>query len=295
MSNLEKKVTISISKDVEEALSFNNRMNDSNLLNNNTFATLPQPIPRQSYSAVAKNSFPSATSRPWTPDHPPTGPSYHLHPKSQTLQKQQVTQNNQPSQQASTASLPQTSLQPEQSQQGQQARLFEQQNILIGDSNIRYISPKRFPSAIAKIRCPTLQKIPEIMNSIHIPNAKKILVHLGTNDIEYLQSSTEFKDHLTVAISTIKSKAPHADIIVSAILPRGDNQQRKVMLANDIIAEFCQERPWDDQMEILFHAKINPRMLADEKHLDRVGLKIFITEIKSLFFGNGRSSSFSVW
>ncbi len=121
-------------------------------------------------------------------------------------------------------------------------KIIEQENILIGDSNIRFISARRCPAPIAKIRCPTLQKLPEILQTIEIPNAKKILLHLGTNDIE-AATANDFQKYLTSALKTVTENFPDADIHISTILPRSDFQHHKVQTANDIIEKSCADLP----------------------------------------------------
>ncbi len=117
-------------------------------------------------------------------------------------------------------------------------KLFEHENILIGDSNIRFDSAGCFPAPIAKIDCPTLQKLPEILQTIKIPNAKNILPHLGTNDFE-TATEQDFQKYLTFALKTVAENFSNANIHISSILQRSDHQHLKVQTANNILKKSC--------------------------------------------------------
>ena len=118
---------------------------------------------------------------------------------------------------------------------GKQSKTFEQENVLIGDSNIKFISSTRFPEKIAKIRCGTYQSLPETIKNIDLQNAKHIILHLGTNDIETAKSPQEFEENVLNALDAISNKYPESEITISELFPRKDTQQKKVQTANDIL------------------------------------------------------------
>ena len=169
---------------------------------------------------------------------------------------------------------------------------FHQEAVLIGDSNTRYISPLRFPQPIAKIRCGTLEKLPEVLKSVAIPNARNVVVHLGTNDIETCSQDT-FQQRLFLALDAIEEKFPEASITMSELLPRKDNQKYKVDIANKIILDTIGTIPWKGTVGLFSHSYTTEDMLADEKHLKREHLKTFISGIKNILFG--RRTQYSEW
>eukprot|EP00112_Aurelia_sp_Birch-Aquarium-sp1_P002994 Seg13340.1 transcript_id=Seg13340.1/GoldUCD/mRNA.D3Y31 product="hypothetical protein" protein_id=Seg13340.1/GoldUCD/D3Y31 len=178
--------------------------------------------------------------------------------------------------------------------QNQELKYFEQENILIGDSNIKFISATRFNSPIGKIRCGSFKQLPETLRSICLPNAKKIILHLGTNDIED-SGKEDFASFLHQSIELINSKCPNAVIICSEILRRYDNQNNKVAMANKILEDICDYTSIDAPVVMTYHSYIDETMLVDHKHLNRQGLKIFISDLKSTFFGVKRRKEYTEW
>ena len=289
IEKLEHRITTNITNEVEKAVSFANATSESHdifKIHQKSFALETESVPPPQQPSYASAVTPCASARPKitsaldTPSASKTPP--HAPKSVSNNQKQQ------------SNIRPKEPNPLKQSQAPQEKKYFPQEYVLIGDSNIRYISPKKFPTPIAKIRCPTLQKLSEVLRNIEIPNAKKILLHLGTNDLE-TTTPDEFSQFITAALTTITSRFPDAELSISSILPRSDNQQRKVIMANDIISQIISELPWADLIQIMHHPYINSRMLADDKHLDRDGLKTFISEIKYLFFGNARQRTFTNW
>ena len=226
IEKLEHRITTNITNEVEKAISFANATSksyDTFEICQKSFAleTESLPPPQQPSYASAATPCTSARSKTTsaldTPSASKTPPPYV--PKS--VSNNQNQQNN---------IGPKGTNPLKQNQAPQEKKYFPQEYVLIGDSNIRYISPTKFPTPIAKIRCPTLQKLSEVLRNIEIPNAKKILLHLGTNDIE-TTTPDEFSQFITSALTTITSRFPDAELSISRILPRSDNQQRKVISA----------------------------------------------------------------
>ena len=176
----------------------------------------------------------------------------------------------------------------------QDIKYFKQENILIGDSNIKYISATRFDSPIGKIRCGSFKQLPETLKSIRLPNAKKIILHLGTNDIED-SGKEDFASFVHQSIELINSECPNAVIIFSQILRRYDNQNNKVAMANKILEDICDYTSVDAPVVMSYHSFIDEMMLVDDKHLNRQGLKIFISDLKSTFFGAKRRKEYTEW
>lgn len=289
ISKLEYRITTNITNEVERAFSFANSISESHdtfKICHKSFApeTVNLPPPQQpSYASAATPSKPATSKATSALDNQSASKASPLLPKSvPTVQSQQ-----------SKIPLKEPNI-VKSNQVPPEKKYFPQEYVLIGDSNIRYISPTKFPTPIAKIRCPTLQKLSEVLKNTEIPNAKKILLHLGTNDIE-ITTPDEFSHFISSALITITSRFPDAEVTISSILPRSDDQQRKVIMANDIISKLINELPWADHIQTMHHPYINPRMLSDDKHLDRVGLKTFISEIKFLFFGHARQREFTSW
>ena len=278
IEKLKHRITTNITNEIEKAVSFANATSESHdifKIHQKSFALETESIPppqQPSYAfavtpcASARSKITSALDTPSASKTPPNAPN--------SVSNNQNQQSN---------IRPKEPNPLKQSQAPQEKKCFPQEYVLIGDSNIRYISPKKFPTPIAKIRCPTLQKLSEVLRNIEIPNAKKILLHLGTNDLE-TTTPDEFSQFITAALTTITSRFPDAELSISSILPRSDNQQRKVIMANDIISQIISELPWADLIQTMHHPYINSRMLADDKHLDRDGLKTFISEIIPLLW-----------
>ena len=230
---------------------------------------LTQKLPR-SYSTVIST----------TPTHPPKQPN----------QTHNSNQNPEPPR-PKTIESKDTKLPHD----GKQSKTFEQENVLIGDSNIKFISSTRFPEKIAKIRCGTYQSLPETIKNIDLQNAKHIILHLGTNDIETAKSPQEFEENVLNALDAISNKYPESEITISELFPRKDTQQKKVQTANDILNKIAETIPWKGLVGLLRHPYIEQDMLEDSKHLNRYGLKPFITNIKNALFGYRHLKEYSIW
>ena len=73
----------------------------------------------------------------------------------------------------------------------------------------------------------------------------KIILHIGTNDINYQTAQTVAEGVLNLGIQ-ITQDSPTTDIVISGILPRTDkpNLMSKVNQANRLIKAFCIEKNW---------------------------------------------------
>ena len=105
----------------------------------------------------------------------------------------------------------------------------------------------------------------------------KIILHIGTNDINYQTAQTVAEGVLNLGIQ-ITQDSPTTDIVVAGILPRTDkpNLMSKVNQANRLIKAFCIEKNW----AFLDHESFNSTCLNSRGlHLNRKGTSILARNI----------------
>ena len=135
----------------------------------------------------------------------------------------------------STSSSPKNDT-PQQHQPNKK-RINTAETIIVSDSNGRYLKPNILcpNSRNSYIRSPTLGKAKDIIDNTHFTNPRTFIVHCGTNDVEQPQSNEEITEQVTKLVQSINEKYPQSHIIISLLLPRKDETNKKVTEINDII------------------------------------------------------------
>lgn len=124
------------------------------------------------------------------------------------------------------------------------------------------------PEAIAIIERATFASIP-----------RKIVLDLGTNDVEYDKSPAigwMYERLLTI----LQARCEGAQIFFSAVKVR-QNRMDTVRELNDILIRLTSQRG----CHLIEHSNIKPEMLRDKKHLNKTGFYLYLANIRFKMFG----------
>ena len=170
------------------------------------------------------------------------------------------------------------------------------QQLIIGDSNLRYVNTKRLDpkknTSVKTFHGATISSLTGILQSASpMTSLKKVVIHVGSNDAISSKSSQRSQKHMNIEadynklISTAQTAFPNAEIALSAIPPQkpwGNNRVCESM--NVVLSKEC------NKLGVCFIAhnplwskkdnKLNPRILRDKIHLSQTGLGLFLREIK---------------
>jgi hypothetical protein len=147
------------------------------------------------------------------------------------------------------------------------------ETIILCDSNGRYINPSLLcpQTKTSYLRCATLSQTKSNIEKTTFSSPKTFMIHCGTNDLEKTQSNEELINQTMEIVENIEKSYPQSRIILSTLLPRGDDLDKRVATVNK-------------ELENTFSAKKNVKMvvheniekskhLKDKKHLNEKGVK----------------------
>ena len=125
----------------------------------------------------------------------------------------------------------------------------------------------------------------ELLNQVAVKSSpKKIVVNIGTNDVEYSEGNThDVICRFEETISALKKSFPTTRIYISSIFPRKDTHLDKAIEEiNVYLEDTCDKTPL---LTFISNHLINKSHLADEKHLNSHGLYLFLSNIRFYLFG----------
>ena len=150
------------------------------------------------------------------------------------------------------------------------------QPLIIGDSMIRDVG-KTLPSNSFTVACyPGLntKKFEQLVNGLD-PNSKlkKLVVHIGTNDVKFSRDPDFFIGNLWSSFSTLKVKFPNAVIIISAIITRRDVNFNYIKQLNENLQWManCFNFRFINANTLVSHCHLS----ADGLHLNNYGKRVF--------------------
>ena len=152
--------------------------------------------------------------------------------------------------------------------------------ILIMDSNGRFVKPELLKKSISAFKryCLTLSatknKIEGIETKGTIP--KQLLLHVGTNDLKKMTTSTEFADTYRDIFQSLSSKEfKNCKVMISSSLVTADAFQNRVIFPSNVLSHSCQEY----KMELIKHNNTNFELLYNDTHLHKYkGFPIYFSE-----------------
>ena len=161
--------------------------------------------------------------------------------------------------------------------------------VIIGDSNTTTIRMKDIALDMKRKRftCYTIPAAAEFIRSAIITSQpKKVLLHVGTNDIVSAGGNVEqLTTNFRILFDEARRRFPDARIFVSTIFTRKsrtDRLNRPIKEMNSILENICDSTP---KMTLVDNSNIGHTDMYDPKHIDNVGLDTFLWNIRHTVLG----------
>ena len=155
--------------------------------------------------------------------------------------------------------------------------------LFIGDSNLKPLKPEIMNNGTIcqKVICYTLDGVIEFINSANIiVGPKKVYFQVGTNDLDDDNLEMDiFLCKFERVLQLLKSKLGNIVVVVSSFLPRKDRDLTDV---NEKICDLVDVTP---KITFMSTHTITGDMLRDNKHLNKVGFSILLSNIRYMIFG----------
>jgi wyosine [tRNA(Phe)-imidazoG37] synthetase (radical SAM superfamily) len=111
---------------------------------------------------------------------------------------------------------------------------------------------------------------------------KTFILHCGTNDLEKTQSNDELINQTMDIVENIEKSYPQSRIILSTLLPRGDDLDKRVTTINKELENILSAKK---NVKIVMHENLEKsKHLKDKKHLNEKGVKLFAQSLKRAYF-----------
>nr|ACI90336.1 serpin 6 precursor [Philodina roseola] len=107
------------------------------------------------------------------------------------------------------------------------------ENVLIGDSTLKYLDPARFDAErktyIKTMRGKRIAQALEFIQTTRFIGTKKIMFHIGANDLNRDKlSEQEVSEQMKELIVTTKTVSPQSDVYISLIFARQANDESRM-------------------------------------------------------------------
>ncbi|CAF3747798.1 unnamed protein product [Rotaria socialis] len=107
------------------------------------------------------------------------------------------------------------------------------ENVLIGDSTLKYLDPARFDierkTYIKTMRGKRVAQALEFIQTTRFIGTKKIMFHVGANDLNRDKlSEQEVSEQIKELIVTTKTFSPQSEVYISLIFPRQSNDESRI-------------------------------------------------------------------
>ena len=160
--------------------------------------------------------------------------------------------------------------------------------IIIGDSNTKRIDMAKIGRATSRKRF-TCYTIPQAVHFINTANVqqqpKKVVLHLGTNDIASNSDTEKLRADFDGLIALARSKFPDARIYISSIfcrMDRNDKLNEPIQVTNNHLSDFCDRTA---QFSYIDNSNIHHNDMKDPKHVNPSGFHAFICNLRIAVFG----------
>ena len=164
---------------------------------------------------------------------------------------------------------------------------LEADTIIIGDSNTKKLDMASLGRGTRKrYTCYTIPHITNFLRTATIKKQpKKVLIHVGTNDVEQEDDEEKLKRGFSELIKLLRKEFPSARIIFSSIFVRREKEDPlndMIQILNHDLEQFCDITPLFTYMD---NSDITHRDMADTKHVNPTGLHAFLCNIWKVVFG----------
>jgi len=157
--------------------------------------------------------------------------------------------------------------------------------LILGDSNTKNINVNKLNKfgETKKIFCPLFESILERCDKFKIrKQPAKIFIHCGTNDLDKMDA-LELINKIDLTIEKLHVKFPTSTIVISSLIPRRQGKFDEVIEnINNYIRSLSAKFNF---INIMNNKKVDKKMLCDDKHLNKDGFFVFLTNIKFVLYG----------
>lgn len=161
--------------------------------------------------------------------------------------------------------------------------------LIVGSSTTKHFSARRLSSATCNTRVRTFRgaKIADMRDNLdncwEVESAHKLVIHVGTNNIATTSLGDIEHDYYSL-IYYLKNKAPNAELYLSSILPRPNDDQtnREIVAANVVLENICRSEnvQFIDNSNVFFSNR-SARQVKGQLFEDRIHVGINGTKLLS--------------
>ena len=119
---------------------------------------------------------------------------------------------------------------------------------------------------------------------------KTFIINNGRNDLETTLSNDEMINRIQEVIKCINKKYPLSRVIVSSLLSRKDDLNKRASEINKTIQKIFEK---NKTVKIVQHNNImSTKHLKDKKHLNEIGVKLFALNLKRAYFNKPSQTTY---
>ena len=122
--------------------------------------------------------------------------------------------------------------------------------VIVGDSMIKHVKGWQISSATNRVTVKsfsgaTIEDMSDFMKPILRKKPKKVILHIGTNNLHKGDAKSVADDILNLA-QLIDQQCPDTEIIVSGIISRSDviSASSRVRETNELVKSVCNQKNW---------------------------------------------------
>ena len=156
-------------------------------------------------------------------------------------------------------------------------RVIHGEVIIIMDSNRTHIDKERFWTghSCKILRAGDVSSARKVISENKFKEAKFIYIHIGTNDIEKMDSVDDMARNIIQVGKLAKESNPNASIMVSEIPIRKDYLNQHRMAVNNLM-----EKCMPESLFYIKHQNVTKEMLVDKKHISEKYIHNIVRNMK---------------
>ena len=163
---------------------------------------------------------------------------------------------------------------------------FDHDVIYFVDSNLRKMKEEIMDNNMSgkKVMCYKLDQIDEVLqNSTITRQPKFVLIHCGTNHLNYETESTkELEEQYKKTLKLVAQKFPAAKITLSSLLPRKEGKVHKmVQEVNEFLLGISTTTP---NITLMKNQNVRRNMLEGQRHINHDGFRLLLGNIRATLF-----------
>ena len=157
-------------------------------------------------------------------------------------------------------------------------QVINEEVVIIMDSNRRHINKERFWNghSCKILKAGDVYSARKVIKENSFKNARFIYIHIGTNDIERMESIDDTAKDIINVGKMAKESNPNANIIISEIPVRNDFFNQNRIEVNNLM-----EKSMPESIIYVKHDNIKKEMLVDKKHISERYIHNLVRNMKN--------------